>query len=80
MKTFKYFKSINILSIDKVMRMKIVAQVQKLGRIVIPKTYRDFYNIQEGDILEFEVLRIKRQDGMIINFSQQAQEAVSNGQ
>lgn len=58
--------------------MKIVAQVQKLGRIVIPKTYRDFYNIQEGDILEIEVLRIKRQDGMIIDFSQQAQEAVGN--
>ena len=60
--------------------MKIVAQVQKLGRIVIPKTYRDFYNIQEGDILEIEVLRIKRQDGMVIDFSQQAQEAVANGQ
>ena len=58
--------------------MKIVAQVQKLGRIVIPKTYRDFYNIQEGDILEIEVLRIKRQDGMIIDFSQQAQEAVAD--
>ena len=54
--------------------MKIVAQVQKLGRIVIPKTYRDFYNIQEGDILEFEVLRIKHQDGMVIDFSQQSQE------
>ncbi|MCD6275450.1 MAG: AbrB/MazE/SpoVT family DNA-binding domain-containing protein [Thermoplasmata archaeon] len=60
--------------------MGIAVQMRKDGRIVIPQAYRQLYNLHEGDILEIEVLRIKRQDGMVIDFSQQAQEAVANGQ
>ena len=51
------------------MGIKIVAKVQKLGRIAIPQTWREFYEIHEGDKVEIEILSIKRPNGMVINFS-----------
>ena len=74
MKTFKYFKSITLLSVDKVIGMgiKIVAKVQKLGRIAIPQTSRDYYEIHEGDKVEIEILSIKHPNGMVIDFSSQS--------
>ena len=39
--------------------MRMVTKVQKLGRIAIPSVYREMYDIQEGDIVELEILQVK---------------------
>ena len=54
--------------------MAIVTKVQKLGRVVIPQAYRDLYGIQEGDIVELEILRVKHPDGSVVELLEHAQE------
>ena len=54
--------------------MTIVAKVQKLGRIVIPQAYRNLYNIEEGDIVELEILRVKHPDGTVIELFEGSKE------
>ena len=53
------------------MGIRMVAKVQRLGRIAIPQTYREFYEIHEGDKLEIEIVSIKRPNGMVLNLSPQ---------
>ncbi len=53
--------------------MAIVTKVQKLGRVVIPQAYRDLYGIQEGDIVELEILRVKHPDGSVVELFEHAQ-------
>ena len=57
--------------------MGIVAKVQKLGRIAIPQTMREFYNIEEGDFVEVEIIRIKKKDGEVLELSASAHEGVA---
>lgn len=56
--------------------MGIAAKVQKLGRIAIPQTYRELYNIEEGDIVEFVITKVKRTDGTVIDFRDAAKEDI----
>ena len=56
--------------------MGIAAKVQKLGRIAIPQTYRKLYNIEEGDIVEFVITKVKRPDGTVIDFRDAAKEDI----
>ncbi len=50
--------------------MKVIAKVRKLGRIVIPSEIREFYEIQEGDIVEFIITKVKHPNGIVINLPQ----------
>ena len=46
----------------EVTRVGIKRQVDKLGRIVIPKEYREFYHIDHND----EVFIVDTKDGILI--------------
>ena len=54
--------------------MTLNVKVRQNGRIVIPQETREFYDIGEGDILEIEILKIKRQNGMVITLFPQPAE------
>ena len=59
--------------------MSIAVRMRKDGRVIIPWAYRQLYNLHEGDIIEFAILKVKRADGTVIDFSDAvAQEAVAD--
>ena len=47
---------------NEITRVGIKRQVDKLGRIVIPKEYREFYHIDHND----EVFIVDTNDGLLI--------------
>ncbi len=54
----------------------IVAKVQKLGRIAIPRAYRQLYHIREGDLVEFVITKIKHADGSMTEFHNVKKEVI----
>mgnify|MGYP000200335846 CR=1 FL=1 len=49
--------------------MSIAVRMRKDGRVIIPWAYRQLYNLQEGDIVELEILKVKHPDGTVVDLS-----------
>jgi len=61
-----------------VVKMGIVVRMRKDGRVIIPYPYRQLYNLHEGDIVELAILKVKRQDGLVVDFRDAAKEGVAS--
>ena len=44
------------------MRIAVKRRIDEFGRLVVPKDYREYYGIEEGDLIEF----IATDEGIII--------------
>ena len=43
--------------------MSITVKLRKNGRIVIPQATREMYDLQEGDLIDIELVKVKKKNG-----------------
>ena len=55
----------------------VSAKIRKNGRVVIPQATRELYNLQEGDVIEFTILRVKKENGLVVDFRDAAKEDIA---